>query len=1513
VLKEWTAVTKQWCALETIFLGSADIRAQLPEDTKRFEGIDGEFKDLMKTTEMVSNVIEACCQEGREEALKGMAANLELCQRALNEYLDMKKKIFPRFYFVSNIALLDMLSNGNNPPRIMKHLGSCYDALCDLQFVEGSTNVADAMVAKDGEIVPFNEPFTITGAVEDWLNLLTVHMQNSLRYILNHAYNSAAEWETGQPRHEWLYNYPAQAVLSVGPCVSWSEETEASLEDYLGGNEDAVKSYLEMCNTRLANLITLVRGKLASMDRRKIIATITLDVHGRDVVKALIAEKTEGPEAFAWSRQLRFYWVKEDRDIQIRICDYRTMYSYEYIGNTGRLVITPLTDRCYITLGTALRLMLSGAPAGPAGTGKTETVKDMGRAIALCVYVFNCSPQMNYRGLADIFKGLAQSGSWGCFDEFNRISIDVLSVVATQVKTVQDAIVLYSVPSNREEKYQTAPPGQPPVCVGSFTMLDDELTLIPTCGIFITMNPGYAGRTELPENLKTLFRTCAMIRPDLAPICENMLMSEGYQGALLLSVKFTTLYGLCKALLSPQHHYDWGLRAVKSVLVVAGKLLRANPELDEECVLMRALRDFNTPKIPAHDMPIFMRLIKDLFPAFADTTPPVINETLKQTAAKVCIKKGLQPNEELLIKVVQFQELLDVRHSVMLLGPAGCGKTTIWETLLGCHNHGQEKRVAVAEVVNPKAVFNEELFGYMTLAKDWKDGCLSIVMRGMSFNDRDMGYYDWQTTKWVVLDDDVDTLWIESMNTVMDANKMLTLVSNERIPLTDAMRMVFEIDSIDNGSPATVSRAGMLYINETDIGWRPYVDSWIERLPDITEEGMKRLSRLVDKYMLSMMQNTRKGLKKIIPIRVLSQAMSVCSLMQGVLTTSSVESMSEEALESNFCYCLVWAFGGCLNTTETKTMFDNMFSSTFTDIKYPKEGEVFDYYYDTANEEWTLWSDRVVAYEPDGVIGEEVQFFDIVVNTLDSTRISTIMGSLVTQHTPVMFVGGAGTGKTTLMNTYFANCGEKTIKSLISMNYFTDSASFQQQLEGPIDKRSGKIFGPPTGKTLVYFVDDINLPYIEDYGTQNSLSLCRQSLDYCSYFDRENLGLKKEVVDTQYVAAMNPTAGSFTITERLQRHFSTFSVAMPTEADQRAIYGSILTGHLESFDHSVSQLHEPIMNMTLDLHSRMIVKFLPSAIKFVYNWNLRELDNVFNGLTRMTPDYYSSEVDCLRLFVHEINRTFSDRLNDESDLSKFNAMMIDCYDKAFKDVKGIKKEDVFAEPLIFTDFHKQPGGVATYLGVPDSNTIQTVLDAKLEEYNESNTIMELVLFKDAIAHVCRIARIIAQPRGNALLIGVGGSGKQSLSRLATFICGYEVRQLSVSSRYGVEDFKEELRQMYITAGQKGIGLVFLLTDSHIVNEKFLIYVNDLLSNGFIPDLFPQEDLDGLVSSVRNLAKQAGVVDSPAALLKFFIDRVRSLLHVVLCFSPVGDVFRVRARRFPGLVNCKNNMVVGECW
>ncbi|TKC40538.1 hypothetical protein EI555_000521, partial [Monodon monoceros] len=286
---------------------------------------------------------------------------------------------------------------------------------------------------------------------------------------------------------------------------------------------------------------------------------------------------------------------------------------------------------CYITLTQSLHLTMSGAPAGPAGTGKTETTKDLGRALGIMVYVFNCSEQMDYKSCGNIYKGLAQTGAWGCFDEFNRISVEVLSVVAVQVKSIQDAI--------RDKKQR-------------FNFLGEEISLNPSVGIFITMNPGYAGRTELPENLKALFRPCAMVVPDFELICEIMLVAEGFIEARLLARKFITLYKLCKELLSKQDHYDWGLRAIKSVLVVAGSLKRGDPDRPEDQVLMRSLRDFNIPKIVTDDIPVFMGLIGDLFPAL--NVPRRRDLNFEALVRKAVVELKLQAEDNFVLKVQGF-------------------------------------------------------------------------------------------------------------------------------------------------------------------------------------------------------------------------------------------------------------------------------------------------------------------------------------------------------------------------------------------------------------------------------------------------------------------------------------------------------------------------------------------------------------------------------------------------------------------------------------------------------------------------------------------------------------------------------------------------------------------------------------------------------------------------------------------------------------------------------------------
>lgn len=188
------------------------------------------------------------------------------------------------------------------------------------------------------------------------------------------------------------------------------------------------------------------------------------------------------------------------------------------------------------------------------------------------------------------------------------------------------------------------------------------------------MNPGYEGRTELPDNLAVLFRPVAMMIPNYGLIAAIMLYAEGFEDAEPLSVKMVQLYKLASEQLSQQKHYDFGMRAVKSVLVMAGALKRENPKLTEEVVLIRAMRDSNIPKFLADDLPLFRALIQDLFPK-ASIPEVDVNELQKQIEESLKYHQ-LEPNPAFITKVIQLFDTLNVRFGSMIVGPTGSGKTT---------------------------------------------------------------------------------------------------------------------------------------------------------------------------------------------------------------------------------------------------------------------------------------------------------------------------------------------------------------------------------------------------------------------------------------------------------------------------------------------------------------------------------------------------------------------------------------------------------------------------------------------------------------------------------------------------------------------------------------------------------------------------------------------------------------------------------------------------------------------
>ncbi|CAH1253163.1 DNAH9, partial [Branchiostoma lanceolatum] len=640
--------------------------------------------------------------------------------------------------------------------------------------------------------------------------------------------------------------------------------------------------------------------------------------------------------------------------------------------------------------------------------------------------------------------------------------------------------------------------------------------------------------------------------------------------------------------------------------------------------------------------------------------------------------------------------------------------------------------------------------------------------------------------------------------------------------------------------------------------------------------------------------------KKIIPIPEMSMVQMLCHLLECLLTPENTPpDCNKELYELYFVFAAVWAFGGSLfqdQLADYRVEFSKYWATEFKTVKFPSQGTVFDYFIDPETKKFLPWQDRVAKFELD----PDIPLQAVLVHTAETTRIRYFMDMLMVNRRPVMLVGNAGLGKSVLVGDKLLGLSEDYMVANVPFNFYTTSAMLQTVLEKPLEKKAGRNYGPPGNKRLIYFIDDMNMPEVDTYFTVQPHTLIRQHMDYSHWYDRTKLSLK-DVHNCQYVACMNPTAGSFTINPRLQRHFCVFALSFPGSDALQHIYSQILSQHLtqNGFANSVVKAAPTLVNASLGLHSKMTSSFLPTAIKFHYVFNLRDLSNIFQGMLFSMPDCVKAPLDLVRLWLHEASRVYGDKLIEDKDMEAFAKLQVDYAKKYFEDMN---EDDIKRQPNMYCHFATGIGE-PKYMPVPSWEELNKLLTEALDNYNEINAAMNLVLFEDAMQHICRINRILESPRGNALLVGVGGSGKQSLSRLAAFISSLEVFQITLRKGYGIADLKLDIGALYIKAGLKNIGTMFLMTDAQVPDERFLVLINDLLSTGEIAELLPDDEVENIIGGVRNEVKGMGLMDSRENCWKFFIDRVRKNLKVVLCFSPVGTTLRVRSRKFPAVVNC----------
>jgi len=632
-------------------------------------------------------------------------------------------------------------------------------------------------------------------------------------------------------------------------------------------------------------------------------------------------------------------------------------------------------------------------------------------------------------------------------------------------------------------------------------------------------------------------------------------------------------------------------------------------------------------------------------------------------------------------------------------------------------------------------------------------------------------------------------------------------------------------------------------------------------------------------------------------------------LLQAVYTPELIKKAAADEkecakiLETWFVFCAVWAFGSSLTIRDGedyRKLFSDFWKSEFKSVRIPARETVFDYWLDPESLSFEVWKNSPHFEEIE--YDSSVPMQTVTVPTPETASITYWMDLMVERDIPILLAGFAGCGKTQLVQGLLGKLDPAVrLSSNINFNFYTDAKALQVTLEAPLEKKTGTNWGPPGKANMVFFIDDMNLPQVDEYNTQSAIALIRQHVDYGNWYDRVKLQIRS-VSSCQYIGALNPTAGSFEVNPRLQRHFVTFAIGFPGSTSLHTIYTTFLNGHFKHFNEDIQNLAGNLVNAGLNLHQSVASTFRKSAINFHYEFNIRHMSGVFQGLLVAKPDQFTDPAKMAQLWLHESERVYGDRLVSYDDLGKYRVLAQAVAKKRFPQ---FNMSNFFAaenaDPLVFCHFAETVND-KVYDQVKTMEKLHGTLIGALEEYNDMYTTMDLVLFEDAMKHVCRITRIILNPQGHALLVGVGGSGKQSLSRLASFICGYTVVQIVISGTYGVNDLKDDLKAMYNKAGLKEEGVSFLFTDSQISNERFLVYLNDLLASGNIPDLYAEEEVDEIVNAIGPRVKEAGLVPDKGPCWDFFLDEVRKNLHCILCFSPVGDDFRTRATKFPALVN-----------
>ncbi|KAJ3639667.1 hypothetical protein Zmor_003011 [Zophobas morio] len=1469
-VQECRQAQQQWLHFFPLFL-CHEITTQISAETEIFEQITNTYTNYVEMIHVDPNVYATVDNTNILPDLLDCNRQFELINRGVNRYFDKIRTYFPRFYFVSNEEMFSILSLTEDPTRIRTFIKSLFYEIRDLRFDENFTILG--IVSENDEILHLTraiETQKFHGCVEMWLKELANQIGESIRRMIQEAVKN-------HNQERWILQWPCQILLAVTKIIFTLDGIDAI-------NNNTLSPYRTQIHNQTENVVKIIKSNEITNTARSNISSVLVTMsNNKDIVTKLITENVTSDQDFRWLVQLRYHLTDEGACV-VATLDNRLNYGYEYLGNGENIVVTPETERCYQALMLAHKYCLCANVQGPTATGKTETIKGLAKAVAVFCTFFYCSPNVKFQVIFEFLKGVASSGCWLVLEKLDEVQLEVSSILSQEIAKVSTALR------------------------GGLNQIVLNSTEIPLqkCFIACTMK----NRCHFPENFRVLFRPIVLTVPDRLIITQVKLLSFGYHQWEDLGKRIATTYQLMEDML----HFsklDYSISSIQQILTKCANFVTSDS--NEETTIYNCLRQQTTPKLASTELTVFENILLQLFPTSACQPQSTTNETI----ATICQNLNLDANSNFIGKIEEMQLSMKTKKGIMTVGPTFTGKTTslrvLRELLLS------DKKIDI-KIICPKTLTLKQLYGGLDDNQQWCDGIITKYVREDSADE-----------DWIILDGSADALWTEELTSLLDDNYKLCLSSGEVLHLKHTKTVIFEVEHLNQASPAMIWRCRIIYMGPDTIGWKPLLQSWLHGTNFEWQKGFEDNFTVLFHWVVppclefvktdcqQLCQVNENGLVKT-TIQILE--MLLIEAYEAILKKEEDVKNFSSWIQASFIQAVIWGIGANLDF-DSRSKFDEFFKQLWkgqnknypypaslekVEVSVPIEEKIFDHsYLYKSKGNWKFW--------PDVLKNEKVEeceyLLEIFVPTNETIKYATIINMHITYNYPLLLVGPSGTGKSSCMLDIVMNKLNKTLYEPTFLT-FTSSVTANQTQEMILSKlyknKAGR-YGPTEGKKSILYIDDFGVPCTDEFGTRSSLDLIRELFDHQKWYNLENF--KPLYIDNvNLVATMTTTFGDQNMCQRLLRHFNVLSITeLPEESILRIFSNALLTQWKKiGFPSDIMGTVNQIVSATYHFY-KSILNLKPTLNCNFYYFNMKNFARVIQVCSLIRKESADTNKKLFfKLWTHEMIRVLGDRLQKKDKPWLFDNIKF-CIDEHFKEefvhlFENLPKDDN-GEPdltkLLFGTFTDKASGRF------DETDVDKLREIATSCVKDTNT--DPVLFGHALEHLSKICRILSIPCCNLIQVGMCGTGRQTLVKLACLIYEQSFFKVSMRENYSGDDWHRTVKSFLKEAGGYGKPCTFFLKEEQIVQDIILDDLDYLLKTGQIPFLYSLEEKQEILDVVRDSMQEetSSISGDSESIFLYYHKRCKENLHIVISFNPTNAKFRQYLKMYPSLRNfCEIN-------